>query len=164
MQKTSFFSFLFALVLVAQVAFAGSMPATSAESKSSKAIIEQLDAQIEAKTLTRAERKTLSKAEKKEYRQELKQLKKQRRIAKFASWYTASAKGDNGIIAIILCLFLGGLAIHRVFLGGAPILILGYLLTFGGIFGILPFIDFLRLIFGGTGHYEGNNSFFAAFQ
>jgi hypothetical protein len=164
MQKTSFFSFLIAFVLIAQVAFAGSMPATSAESKNTKAVIEQLEAQIEAKILTRTERKTLSKAEKKEYRQELKQLKKQRRIAKFASWYAASAKGDNGIIAILLCFFLGGLAIHRVFLGGAPILILGYFLTFGGIFGILPFIDFIRLIIGGTGHYEGNDSFFAAFQ
>lgn len=107
----------------------------------------------------------LSKAEKKEYRKELKQLKKQRRVAKFASWFANSMKGDNAIIAILLCFFLGGLGIHRVFLGGAPILILGYLLLSILFVGwILVLIDFFRLIFGGTGHYEGNDSLFAAFQ
>lgn len=65
MQKTSFFSFLFAFVLVAQVAFAGSTPATSAESKSTKAVIEQLDAQIEAKNWLVPSAKCLAKPRKK---------------------------------------------------------------------------------------------------
>jgi len=75
------------------------------------------------------------------------------------------AGGDhNSVVAILLAFFLGGLGIHRVYLGGKPILILFYIITFGGIFGILPLIDFIRLIIGHMDHYENNNSFIAAFQ
>lgn len=76
-----------------------------------------------------------------------------------------AAGGDHSAaVAIILALFLGGLGIHRVYLGGRGILILLYIITLGGIFGILPLIDFIRLIIGDMEHYEDNDSFFAAFQ
>lgn len=76
-----------------------------------------------------------------------------------------AAGGDHNVaVAIILAFFLGGFGIHRVYLGGRGILILLYIITLGGIFGILPLIDFIRLIIGDMDHYEDNDSFFAAFQ
>lgn len=73
--------------------------------------------------------------------------------------------GENKVLgAALLALFLGGLGIHRVYLGGSGLLILGYIVTFGGLFGILPIIDFVRIISGGIDHYQGNNALFAAFQ
>lgn len=75
-----------------------------------------------------------------------------------------SSGSHNAVVAILLAFFLGGLAIHRVYLGGRPLLILLYLVTIGGIFGLLPLIDFIRLIIGQMDHYEGNDDFFAAFN
>jgi TM2 domain-containing membrane protein YozV len=73
-------------------------------------------------------------------------------------------KADGSVAAaIILCFFFGGLGIHRVVMGGKGTLILLYFITCGGIFGILPLIDFIRLIINAD-HYRNNNSFFAAFQ
>jgi TM2 domain-containing membrane protein YozV len=77
----------------------------------------------------------------------------------------ALAGGEhNAALAILLAFFIGWTGIHRVYLGGKPILILLYIITFGGIFGILPLIDFIRLIIGHMDHYEGNDKFFAAFS
>lgn len=70
----------------------------------------------------------------------------------------------NAALAILLAFFIGWTGIHRVYLGGRPVLILFYIITFGGIFGILPLIDFIRLIIGHMDHYEGNNKFLAAFS
>lgn len=68
----------------------------------------------------------------------------------------------NVWIAVVLDFFLGGIAIHRVYLGGTPVLILGYLITFGGIFGLVPLIDFFVLIIesGDISKYVGSNKFF----
>lgn len=68
----------------------------------------------------------------------------------------------NVWIAVVLDFFLGGIAIHRVYLGGTPVLILGYLFTFGGIFGLVPLIDFVVLIVesGDISKYVGSNKFF----
>ncbi len=68
----------------------------------------------------------------------------------------------NVWIAVILDFFLGGLAIHRVYLGGTPVLILGYLVTFGGIFGLVPLIDLVVLIVENQdiSKYVGSNKFF----
>jgi TM2 domain-containing membrane protein YozV len=68
----------------------------------------------------------------------------------------------NALVAILLDFFLGGLAIHRVYLGGKPILILGYLITCGGIFGIVPLIDLIVLAinFDDIGKFVGNSKFF----
>ncbi|MTI38999.1 NINE protein [Fulvivirga lutimaris] len=75
---------------------------------------------------------------------------------------TSVKAGQNAWIAVILDLLIGGLAIHRVYLGGTPILILGYLLTFGGIFGLVPFIDLIVLIINNQdiSKYIDNNAFF----
>lgn len=68
----------------------------------------------------------------------------------------------NALVAILLDFFLGGIAIHRVYLGGKPILILGYLITCGGIFGIVPLIDLIVLAinFDDISKYVGNSKFF----
>jgi len=52
----------------------------------------------------------------------------------------------NGIICLVLCFFLGGLGIHRFYVGkiGTGVLML---LT-GGVFGILWLIDFIMIICG----------------
>ncbi|MEQ9402834.1 MAG: TM2 domain-containing protein [Cyclobacteriaceae bacterium] len=67
----------------------------------------------------------------------------------------------NVWIAVALDFFLGGLAIHRVYLGGTPILILGYLLTFGGIFGLIPLGDLIVLVINSDdiSKYVGSNAF-----
>ena len=102
---------------------------------------------------------TISKAEKKA-------LKKQQKIEKRMAWFQKildKKAGENATLAIVACFFLGWLGIHRVVMGGSALLILGYFFTAGGIFGILPLIDFFRLIFNAP-HYSGNNKFFAAFM
>ena len=76
------------------------------------------------------------------------------------------AENSNFLIAILLTLFLGGLGIHRVYLGGKPILILFYLLLnilfgFGAILALIDLI--VMLINGNTGKFDGNDKLFAAF-
>lgn len=101
-----------------------------------------------------------------------KQTKKQgffsklKKIGQKAKMFVKAVAGGehNAVVAILLAFFLGGLGIHRVYLGGRPLLILLYIITFGGIFGLLPLIDFIRLIIGHMSHYEGNDKFFAAFS
>ena len=66
-------------------------------------------------------------------------------------WYLlspkeAKAEGKSQLVALILSFFLGGLGIHRFYLGYVGIGILE-LLTFG-VFGILSLIDFIRIIIG----------------
>jgi TM2 domain-containing membrane protein YozV len=52
----------------------------------------------------------------------------------------------DAIVAIVLDFFLGGLGIHRFYLGTETLTGLGYILTCGGIFGIVPLVDFIVLI------------------
>lgn len=68
----------------------------------------------------------------------------------------------NPLVAIMLNFFLGGLAIHRVYLGGKPILILGYLVTCGGIFFVVPLIDLIVLAinYDDISKFVGNSRFF----
>lgn len=76
------------------------------------------------------------------------------------------AMGNSVAVAIILGLLLGGLGIHRVYLGGTGLLILGYLglsLLFG-LGGLLALIDVIAIAVNGTGGFEGNNKLFAAFS
>lgn len=101
-----------------------------------------------------------AKSEKRGFFAKLKNFGKKAKMA-----LKALAGGEhNAAVAILLAFFIGWTGIHRVYLGGKPILILLYIITFGGIFGLLPLIDFIRLIIGQMDHYEGNNSFFAAFS
>ena len=48
--------------------------------------------------------------------------------------------------AALIAIPLGMLGMHRIYLGTKPIVPIFYILTFGGGFGILPFIDFVVLI------------------
>lgn len=88
--------------------------------------------------------------------------------------YTAAAKkqqnsvltvksGDkNAVLAIVLNLFLGGLGIHRAYLGTETLTWVGYILTCGGIFGIVPLVDIIVLIINANdiSEYEDNSKFF----
>jgi TM2 domain-containing membrane protein YozV len=49
-------------------------------------------------------------------------------------------------VALLLDFFLGGLGVHRFYLGTEVLTGVGYILTCGGIFGIVPLIDFVVLI------------------
>ena len=73
----------------------------------------------------------------------------------------ASAKKD-AVVAIVLDFFLGGLGIHRFYLGTKTLTGLGYILTCGGIFGIVPLIDFVVLIinYQNIGAFVDNPKFF----
>jgi TM2 domain-containing membrane protein YozV len=66
------------------------------------------------------------------------------------------------LVAILLDFFVGGLAIHRVYLGGKPSLILIYLITCGGIFGIVPLVDLIVLAinYDDISAYVDNDKFF----
>jgi TM2 domain-containing membrane protein YozV len=59
---------------------------------------------------------------------------------------TVMAQQKDAIVAIVLDVFLGGLGIHRFYLGTETLTGLGYILTCGGIFGIVPLVDFIVLI------------------
>jgi TM2 domain-containing membrane protein YozV len=74
------------------------------------------------------------------------------------------ATDDRTLVAALLAFFLGGLGIHRVYLGADGIIILWYIISIFGIFGLIPLIDFIRILINGTEHYEGNSSLFRAFQ
>ena len=101
---------------------------------------------------------------KKQLKKQAKQQRKSERRAKFMAWFAKSSSGDNTVLAAVLAFFLGGLGIHRVYMGSKPILILGYFFTFGGIFGLIPLIDFIRILVGGTDHYQDEGGLFRCFQ
>ncbi|HEY8402062.1 MAG TPA: TM2 domain-containing protein [Cytophagaceae bacterium] len=77
---------------------------------------------------------------------------------------TATLAEKNGWVAVVLDLLVGGLAIHRVYLGGTPALIPAYFFTCGGIFGIVPLVDLVVLIIGAANDdidkYVDNDKFF----
>ncbi|MBS1682020.1 MAG: TM2 domain-containing protein [Bacteroidetes bacterium] len=83
-------------------------------------------------------------------------------VASIANPFAVQSSDKNAWIAVILDFFLGGIAIHRVYLGTKPIMILYYFITCGGIFGIVPLIDFIVLIIDNEdiGKYVGSNKFF----
>lgn len=68
----------------------------------------------------------------------------------------------DAIVAIVLDFFLGGLGIHRFYLGTETLTGLGYILTCGGIFGIVPLVDFVVLIIDNEdiSAYVNNPKFF----
>jgi len=57
-----------------------------------------------------------------------------------------AGKDKDAIVAIVLDFFLGGLGVHRFYLGTETLTGIGYILTCGGIFGIVPLVDFVVLI------------------
>jgi len=68
----------------------------------------------------------------------------------------------DAIIAIVLDFFLGGLGVHRFYLGTEVLTGVGYILTCGGIFGIVPLVDFVVLIIDSKdiSRYVNNPKFF----
>lgn len=105
-----------------------------------------------------------SKEFKKLQKKEARAQKRAEKRAKFLAWVQKKMADNDQIVAILLAFFLGGLGIHRVYLGSQPIIILWYLITLGGFFGLIPLIDFIRLIMGQVDHYRDNDSLFRAFQ
>jgi len=57
-----------------------------------------------------------------------------------------ASRDKDAVVAIVLDFFLGGFGVHRFYLGTKTMTGLGYILTCGGIFGIVPFVDFIVLI------------------
>jgi hypothetical protein len=117
------------------------------------------------KTELKAER-AFEKSQEKAIKAEAKAERKAKRAAKYIAWWKSKLKtkaGDINIAAVVLCFFFGWFGIHRVIMGGTPLLILGYLLTFGGLFGILVLIDFIRLIIDSS-HYQDSDRLFRAFE
>lgn len=74
---------------------------------------------------------------------------------------SATLNEKDPLVAILLDIFVGGLAIHRVYLGGKPTLILLYFITCGGIFGVLPLGDLIVLAvnYDDISAYVGNDNF-----
>jgi len=72
--------------------------------------------------------------------------------------------GKSPIAAFVISWLLGWAAIHRVYLGGTPILVLGYLVTVFGIFGLVWGVDTLVLLIdvfrNDLGKHEGSDAFF----
>lgn len=80
---------------------------------------------------------------------------------------TASAKETNNkiLIAWIVDFFVGEFGIHRYVLGTKPMMWAIYTFTCGGIFGIVPLVDFIVLLINGIIQNQGdkylnNNKFF----
>ena len=59
---------------------------------------------------------------------------------------TLPASDKEAAIALLLDFFLGGFGVHRFYLGTEVLTGVGYILTCGGIFGIVPLVDFIVLI------------------
>jgi TM2 domain-containing membrane protein YozV len=63
-----------------------------------------------------------------------------------ATSVAAANGGKDFAVALLLNFFLGGLGIHRLYLGTKTMTWVGYILTCGGIFGVVPLVDFIVLI------------------
>jgi len=59
--------------------------------------------------------------------------------------FNSSIKSKDPLAAIILDFFLGVIGVHRFYLGTKVMTGLGYILTCGGIFGLVPFVDLIVL-------------------
>ena len=75
------------------------------------------------------------------------------------------SSGKSPVATILLTFFLGGFGVHRHYMGTRPWMWAIYTFTFGGIFGVVPFIDFIVEIVAtvedhSVARYCGNTSFF----
>ena len=77
---------------------------------------------------------------------------------------SVQATDPNPWVAFALSWVLGGIGVHRVYLGGKGSLILIYFITCGGIFGIVPLIDWIVLLVGAIkgdiSQFVNNDAFF----
>lgn len=68
--------------------------------------------------------------------------------------------GANGLVAFVLCTFLGTLGVHRFYMGTATLTGVGYILTGGGC-GVVVLIDWVVLLINSDiSKYENNTKFF----
>jgi TM2 domain-containing membrane protein YozV len=77
--------------------------------------------------------------------------------------FNSSLKSKSLAAALVLDFFLGGLGIHRFYLGTKVMTGVGYILTCGGVFGLIPLIDFVVLAVNGTANmnqFVDNPKFF----
>ena len=80
-----------------------------------------------------------------------------------AATQVSSATSDAAVL--VLNWFLGWCGIHRHYMGTRPMMWAIYLFTFGGIFGIVPTVDFVVELValiedGSLSQFYGNTSFF----
>ena len=78
---------------------------------------------------------------------------------------SVEVSSKNDVVAVALTFVLGGLGIHRHYMGTSKWMWAAYTFTFGGVFGIVPLIDLVVEIVGiidgsGLGEYYGNTKFF----
>jgi len=82
---------------------------------------------------------------------------------RFAASELSSVKSEKTFVAaLLLDIFLGGFGVHRFYLGTKVMTGIGYILTCGGIFGIIPLIDMIVLIVHNDdiSKYVDNSKFF----
>lgn len=76
--------------------------------------------------------------------------------------FNTSFKSKSPVAAIVLDFFLGVLGVHRFYLGTKVMTGVGYILTFGGIFGLIPLVDLIVLAvnFDDISQFVDNPKFF----
>lgn len=74
-----------------------------------------------------------------------------------------SSGNSNPVAAFLICTFLGGFGVHRHYMGTRPWMWAIYTFTCGGIFGIIPLVDWVMLLVGlvddDISDYCGNTKF-----
>ena len=74
-----------------------------------------------------------------------------------------AAGAPSPIASFLLCTFLGGVGVHRHYMGTRPWMWAIYTFTGFGIFGIVPFVDWVMLLIGvvddNISQYCGNTRF-----
>ena len=77
---------------------------------------------------------------------------------------SSTVSSVSPVASFLLCTFLGGFGIHRHYMGTRPFMWVLYTFTFGGIFGVVPFVDWVFLLIGvvedNISQYCGNTKFF----
>ena len=71
-------------------------------------------------------------------------------------------EGKDPLVAILLDILVGPLGVHRFYLGTETLTGIGYILTCGGIFGLVPFVDLIVLAinYDDISPYVDNPKFF----
>ncbi|HAA16175.1 MAG TPA: hypothetical protein DCE41_32505 [Cytophagales bacterium] len=75
----------------------------------------------------------------------------------------AAIEDPDPVVATLLAFFVGAYGLHRVYLGSGVKMVVLYVLTCGGISGIIPLIDTVMLLIGYSqddiSQYIGNDRF-----
>lgn len=76
--------------------------------------------------------------------------------------FAPSVSEKSPIVAIMLDFFIGGLGIHRFYLGTKPLTGIGYIITCGGFLGLMPLVDLIVLAvnYNDISKYVDNPRFF----